>query len=135
MKKKIRIIFIITLFIIILLIILFAKQRAEEVIVPTPPPTKEPEEIILRDAFPVDEAMLSENEEEQLRLITELKNITPVTTPDFNIQYSYKTGGFIIKSDLGLSATEKALEIWLNEKGFGDIKSERFEYQSNKLSL
>jgi len=103
MKKKIRIIFIITLFIIILLIILFAKQRAEEVIVPTPP--------------------------------TELKNITPVTTPDFNIQYSYKTGGFIIKSDLGLSATEKALEIWLNEKGFGDIKSERFEYQSNKLSL
>ena len=135
MKKNLKITLIIILLISILLIILFARQKTEETIVPTPPPTKEPEELILRDAFPVDEVMLSDNEEEQLRLITELKNLTPIATPDFSIEYSYKTGGFIVKSDLGLSATEKALEIWLNEKGFGDIKSERFEYQSNKLSL
>jgi hypothetical protein len=135
MKKNLKITLIIILLVSILLIILFARQKTEETIVPTPPPTKEPEELILRDAFPVDEVMLSDSEEEQLRLITELKNLTPITTPDFSIEYSYKTGGFIVKSDIGLSATEKALEIWLNEKGFGDIKSERFEYQSNKLSL
>lgn len=135
MKKKAKIILTVILLIIVLLVILLARQRAEEVIVPSPPPTEEPEELILRDAFPIDEPMLSDDEEEQLRLVTELKNLSPISTPSFNIEYSYKTGGFLVKSDLGLSATEKALETWLNEKGFGNIKSERFEYQSNKLSL
>ncbi len=135
MKKNLRIALIIILLIIILLIILLAKQETEETIMPSPPPSKEPEELILRDAFPIDEPVLSVDEEEQLRLVTELKNLSPVATPNFSIEYSYKTGGFIVKSDLGLNATENALEIWLNEKGFGDINSERFEYQSNKLSL
>jgi hypothetical protein len=135
MKKNLRIALIIILLIIILLIILLAKQETEETIMSSPPPSKEPEELILRDAFPIDEPVLSVDEEEQLRLVTELKNLSPVATPNFSIEYSYKTGGFIVKSDLGLNATEKALEIWLNEKGFGDINSDRFEYQSNKLSL
>ena len=102
---------------------------------PSPPPTKEPEEFILRDAFPMDEPVLSAEEEEQLELVTKLKNISPVSTSNFTIEYSYKTGNFLVKSDLGLNETEKALETWLNEQGFGGIKSERFKYQSNKLSL
>jgi hypothetical protein len=135
MKKNLKIASIIILLVVVLLIMLLARRKTEEVIMPSPKPSEEPEELVLRDAFPIDEPVLSDDEEEQLRLVTELKNLSPISTPDFNIEYSYKTGNFIVKSDLGLSATEKALKIWLNEKGFGDIKSERFEYQSNKLSL
>jgi len=134
-KNKKKLFIIIGILILILSILLLSREKAKKNIMPSPPPTQEPEEPVLRDAFPMDEPLISEEEEEQLRQIGELKDISPVSTPSFTIEYSYKTGGFVVKSDLGLSATEKALEIWLNEKGFGDIKSERFEYQSNKLSL
>jgi hypothetical protein len=134
-KNKKKLLFIICILILILLVLLFARQKAEKDTVPNLPPTPEPEEPVLRDAFPIDEPVMSENAEEELRQVTELKNISPVTTPNFSIEYSYKTGGFIVRSDLGLNATENALKVWLNEKGFSAIKSERFTYQSNKLSL
>jgi hypothetical protein len=135
MKKNLKITLIIILLLSILLIILISRQTTKKTTMPSPQPSIEPEELILRDAFPIDEPVLNEDEEKQLRLVTELKNLSPISTPDFSIEYSYKTGGFIVKSDQGLNATEKALEIWLNEKGFGNIESNRFEYQSNKLSL
>ncbi len=116
--------------------IIVAQKRAQKVIVPSPPPTPEFEKFeAIQDGYSKDQPALDEEDAEQLRLVTELKNISPVTTPNFTIEFSYKTGGFIVKSDLGLNATEKALETWLNEKGFGGIESSRFEYQSNKLSL
>jgi|LDZU01.1.fsa_nt_gi hypothetical protein len=134
-NQKKKIIIFISILIIILLVLLLARERAPKDTMPSPPPTQEPEEPILRDAFPVDEPVMSEDEEIELTQVTELKNMSPVSTPDFSIEYSYKTGGFIVKSDLGLNATENALKIWLNEQGFDAINSERFEYQSNKLSL
>ena len=133
-KKKRTIIFI-SILIVILLILLLARERTPKDTMPNPPPTNQPEEPVLRDAFPIDEPVLSEEEEIELQQVTELKNMSPITTPEFSIEYSYKTGGFIVKSNLGLDATEKALKIWLNKQGFNAINSERFEYQSNKLSL
>lgn len=136
MKKNKKILLVITLLLLIFISIIIAQQRAEKVIVPAPEPTPKFEEFAtLKDGFPKDEPALNEEDSEQLRLVTELKKISPVKTPDFSIEFSYKTGGFIVKSDLGLNATEKALQIWLNEKGFAGIDSNRFEYQSNKLSL
>ena len=136
MKKNKKILLIIILLTLILINIIVAQERAEKVIVPGPSPTPKFEEIeTIKDGYPKDEPALNEEDTEQLRLVTELKNISPVKTPDFSIEFSYKTGGFIVKSDLGLNATEKALEIWLNEKGLAGIDSNRFEYQSNKLSL
>lgn len=136
MKKNKTTLFAIILLMLFLIIMVIAQQRAKKVIVPSPTPTPKFEEFAtLKDGFPKDEPALNEEDTEQLRLVTELKNISPVKTPDFIIEFSFKTGGFIVKSDAGLNATEKALKIWLNEKGFGAIKSNRFEYQSNKLSL
>jgi hypothetical protein len=136
MKKKLKIYLFIIFLVSILLILLLSRKESEEVIMPSPPPpTKEPEEFILRDAFPIDQPVLSEEEEKQLELVTKLKDICPVGTLDFTIDYSYKTGGFVVKSDLGINDTEKALEKWLNDRGFAGIESSRFEYQSNKLSL
>jgi len=134
-KNKKKLLIIISTLVLILLILIFAREKTKKDIMPTPPPTQEPKEPVLRDAFPVDKPVMSEDEEEELGQVTELKNMSPVSTPDFSIKYSYKTGGFIVKSNLGLNATENALKIWLNEKGLDAIKSERFEYQSNKLSL
>lgn len=136
MKKNKKILLIVVLLTLILISIIVAQQRAEKVIVPGPSPTPKFEEIeTIKDGYAKDEPALNEEDTKQLRLVTELKNISPVKTPDFSIEFSYKTGGFIVKSDLGLNATEKALEIWLNEKGLAGIDSNRFEYQSNKLSL
>ena len=134
-KNKKKLLIIISILVLILLILIIARKKAKKDIMPTPPPIQEPEEPVLRDAFPVDEPVMSEAEEKELQQVTELKNISPVSTPNFSIEYSYKTGSFIVKSDLGLNATENALKIWLNEKGFSAIQSERFGYQSNKLSL
>lgn len=134
-KQKKKIIIFISILIIILLMLLLARERAPKDLMPSSPPTPKPEELVLRDAFPVDKPVMSRDQEIELEQVTQLKNISPVTTPDFSIEYSYKTGGFVIKSDLGLNATENALKIWLNEQGFDAINSERFEYQSNKLSL
>jgi hypothetical protein len=134
-NNKKKIIIFISILIIILLMLLLARERAQKDNMPSPPPIEEPEEPILRDAFPVDEPVMGADEEKELEQVTQLKNLSPISTPDFSIEYSYKTGGFIIKSDLGLNATENALKIWLNEQGFDAIDSERFEYQSNKLSL
>jgi hypothetical protein len=133
-KKKTTIIFI-SILIIILLVLLLAKENTQKDNVPSTPPTPKPEEPVLRDAFPVDKPVMSADQEQELEQVTQLKNMSPVTTQNFIIEYSYKTGGFIVKSDLGLSATENALKIWLNEQGLDAINSERFEYQSNKLSL
>ncbi|MFA6814498.1 MAG: hypothetical protein WCR60_03050 [Patescibacteria group bacterium] len=136
MKKNKKKIIVITLLVLILIAIAIAKQRAKKVIMPGPSPTPKFEEFAtIKDGYSKDQPVLNEEDTEQLRLVTELKNISPVKTPNFSIEFSYKTGGFIIKSDLGLNATENALKIWLNENGFSAIKSERFEYQSNKLSL
>lgn len=135
MKKNKKIILIIIL-LLILLSIIITQQRTKKVITPSPSPTPEFKALdTIKDGYPKDESILNEKDTEQLRLVSELKDISPVATPNFTIEFSYKTGGFIVKSDLGLNATEKALEIWLNEKGFGNIESSRFEYQSNKLSL
>lgn len=142
MKKKKKTLLIIILLILILIAIIVmqraAQQRDQEGNVPkqvSPTPEFEKIKTIHDPGYPTDQPDFSEEVTEQHRQITELKNITPVSTPNFTIEFSYKTGGFIVKSDLGLNATEKALEIWLNEKGFGNIESSRFEYQSNKLSL
>lgn len=142
MKKKKKTLLIIILLILILIAIIVAQrvaqQRDQEGNVPkqaSPTPEFEKIETIHDHGYPIDQPDFSEEVTEQHRQITELKNISPVTTPNFTIEFSYKTGGFTVKSDMGLNATEKALEIWLNEKGFGDIDSSRFEYQSNKLSL
>ena len=136
MKKNKKILILVTLLILLLAVLIITQQRTQKVITPSPSPTPEFEALdAIKDGYPKDEPILNEKDTEQLRLVSELKDISPVATPNFTIEFSYKTGGFIVKSDLGLNATEKALEIWLNEKGFGGIDSTRFEYQSNKLSL
>ena len=135
MSKKQKRLFLIAglLLIIVIIILLQTKNKKEMTPEPAPQPSEETEYTI-QDAFPSD--MLNDPQEDlELSQISELKNLTPISTPDFSIEYSYKTGNFIVKSNKSLSATEKNLELWLNKNGFDAIEDTRFEYQSSKLAL
>jgi len=132
-KKQKLILFTIGLSLILLSILLLQKRNKAKKMEQLPP-IEEEQEFVLQNAFPED-MILNPQQESVLDQVSELKNLSPVSTPNFSIEYSYKTGGFVVKSNKNLSATEKELEMWLNNNGFGNIEAERFEYQSSKLAL
>jgi len=114
--------------------ILLRQKNRQSIVVPDPTPTP-PKELIQQDAFPDEDSGLTQEEVASLDQVAKLKQLSPVATPNFSIEYSYKTAGFVVKSAQSRNATEKNLQIWLNENGFGDIPDSRFEYQSSKLAL
>lgn len=133
-KKQKTLLLILSLCIILLVMILLRQKNRQAVVAPSATPTPQ-KEVVLQDAFPEDDSGLTAEEAKSLDQVGKLKALAPIATPDFSIEYSYKTAGFVVKSAQSRSATEKALEIWLNENGFGDIPDTRFEYQSSKLAL
>lgn len=135
MTKKQKILLLVLLLCTILLMMILLRQKNHQKnIMPTPTPTPQ-KEIEQLNAFPEEDSGLTKEEVESLDQIARLKQLSPIATPNFSIEYSYKTAGFVVKSAQSLSATEKNLKIWLNENGFGDIPDSRFEYQSSKLAL
>lgn len=135
MSKKQRIIILIFILILILGAILISQNKNKnKIVVPNEAPVEKPEQYEIQNAFPLDET-ISPEDEVILEQVTRLKDMSPVASTDFSIEYSYKTGGFIVKSNKSLNATEKVLETWLNENGFKNIPDSLFEYQSSKLAL
>ena len=121
--------------VIILIVILILQNRRGQETPSDSTPEETQAEFELNNAFPIDQPVLNDQETQQLDAVTQLKNLSPVTTPDFTIEYSYQTGNFLVKSAKNLNATEKDLQIWLNNNGLTSIPAERFEYQSSKLAL
>ena len=121
--------------VIILIVILILQNRRGQETPSGSTPEETQAEFKLDNAFPVDQPVLNDQETQQLDAITQLKNLSPITTPDFTLEYSYQTGNFLIKSAKNLNTTEKDLQIWLNNNGLTSIPAERFEYQSSKLAL
>lgn len=61
---------------------------------------------------------------------TDLRALMPVHTDDFDADYDYKNYYFVITVRQSVNAGKDKFYKWLNQKGYTDIPSSRFVFQT-----